>query len=179
MFVTPVDSENNLFRVEQAVSEHLAAKILATDWINQPWQPQQGQESWARRRIQDIALPWIDQWHQEIQAQWPGLEQAMGRKLQPYFGTAWWVDQPGFTCSMHTDGEMPGSLHLTWQGPGTAFYWFRDPAHLRWQCPSTPNAGYAMINVPDQDGSRRLLWHAMLTPVDYYRITSYTWIVPI
>ena len=42
------------------------------------------------------------------------------------------------------------------------------------------NAGYIMINKPDDQGYRKLLWHAMLTPVptDTFRLTSYTWIIP-
>ena len=40
MLVTPIDSENNLFRVEPAVSVELAQLVMSTDWINLPWQPQ-------------------------------------------------------------------------------------------------------------------------------------------
>jgi hypothetical protein len=178
MLVTAVDSENNLFRVEHAVSAELADKVMATNWITLPWQRQEGQESWARRRIVDTAIPWIDQWHRELGQQWPTIEQHLDRKLHPYSGTAWWLDEPEFTCSMHTDGEMPGSMHLTWRGPGTSFYWHKDPATLRYQTPEQPNAGYIMINQPDAAGYRRLLWHAMLTPSDSYRITSYTWMIP-
>jgi len=177
MFVTAVDSENNLFKVEHAVSAELAAKVVATDWLSLPWQRQGGQENWARRRITDSSIPWIDQWHQEVESQWSNIERHIGRRLQPC-GTAWWLDEPGFTCSMHTDGEMPGAMHLTWRGPGTAFYWYKNPSTLRYQTPEQPNAGYIMINQPDSTGYRRLLWHAMLTPSDSYRITSYTWMHP-
>lgn len=179
MFVNAIDNENNLFRVEHAVSEELAMQVMATDWMALPWQRQEGQENWARRRITDSDIPWIDQWHGELNDQWAVIEQSVGRKLHPYSGTAWWLDEPGFTCSMHTDGEMPGSMHLTWQGPGTAFYWHKDPATLRYQTLAQPNAGYIMINQADAQGYRQLLWHAMLTPSDSYRITSYTWIHPI
>ena len=178
VFVTPVDSENNLFRVEHAVSAELASQVLATDWMSLPWQRQEGQENWSRRRITDAAISWIDQWHQEVSSQWPMIEQQVGRKLHSYSGTAWWLDEPGFTCSMHTDGEMPGSMHLTWVGPGTAFYWYRDPATLRYQTPKQPNSGYIMINQADAQGYRPLLWHAMLTPVptNTFRLTSYSWL---
>lgn len=178
MLVTPIDSENNLFKVEHAVSEDLAEQVLATDWMTLPWTRQEGQENWARRRIIDTDITWINQWHHELNKQWPTVEQQVGRKLHPYSGTAWWVDEPGFTCSMHTDGEMPGSMHLIWQGPGTAFYWHKNPSMLRYQTPEQPNAGYIMINQADSTGYRQLLWHAMLTPVDSYRVTSYTWISP-
>lgn len=178
MLITPVDHEPNLFQVHNAVSADLVAQIQQTDWLSQPWTPQEGQESWSRRRLINTSIAWIGQWDQEIAAQWNQIETAVSRPLQPYGGTAWWVDEPGFTCAMHTDGEMPGSMHLVWQGPGTAFYWYKDPTTLRWQTPSTANAGYVMINQPDADGSRKLLWHAMLTPSTIYRVTSYTWIVP-
>jgi hypothetical protein len=179
MLVTAIDNENNLFRVEHAVSEELAAKVMATDWMALPWTRQEGQESWPRRLITNTAIPWIDQWHQEVSSQWSVIEQCIGRKLQHYCGTAWWVDEPGFICKMHTDGEMPGSMHLIWRGPGTAFYWHNDPATLRYQTPEQSNAGYIMINQADSTGYRPLLWHAMLTPADSYRITSYTWTRPI
>jgi len=178
MQITAVDQDHNLFRVTDVFPHSLVEKILTTDWMNLPWQPQEGQENWARRRIVDTAIPWIDQWHEEISSQWSYIEQQVGRKLHPYFGTAWWLDEPGFTCSMHTDGEMPGSMHLVWRGPGTAFYWHKDPATLRYQTPAQPNAGYIMINQADDSGYRKLLWHAMLTPSDSYRITSYTWTHP-
>ncbi len=178
MLVTAIDSENNLFRVEHAVSAELAAQVIATDWLSLPWLRQEGQENWTRRRIVDTAISWIDQWHTELNQQWSKIEQRVGKPLHPYSGTAWWLDEPGFICSMHTDGEMPGSMHLTWQGPGTAFYWHKDPATLRYQTPEQPNAGYIMINQADCTGYRQLLWHAMLTPSDSYRITSYTWIYP-
>jgi len=168
MLVTAVDSEINLFRVTHAVSTELAAQVLTTDWMNLPWQRQEGQENWARRRITDTAIPWIDQWHSELNQQWSTLEQGVGRKLHPYSGTAWWLDEPGFTCSMH----------LTWQGPGTAFYWYKDPKTLRYQTPEQSNAGYAMINQAHSTGYRSLIWHAMLSPSDSYRISSYTWITP-
>ena len=178
MQIIPIDSENNLFRVEDLLTQDLVEQVLATDWLNIPWQRQEGQENWARRRLKNAALPWTDQWDQQLCQIWNDIAKAVGVNLQPYFGTAFWLDEPGFTCGMHTDGELPGSLHMTWVGPGTTFYWHKDPYTLRYQVPSTPNAGYIMINCADETGYRKLLWHAMLTPVENFRITSYTWIIP-
>lgn len=184
MIITSVDSENNLFRVEQVFDSELVEKILSTDWLNLPWARQEGQENWLRRRIDDTAIHWIDLWHQHMNALWPDIEQQLGIPIHSYGGTAFWLDEPGFTCSMHTDGELPGSMHLTWLGSepthGTAFYWHKDPDTLRYQVPMQPNAGYIMINQPDSLGYRRLLWHAMLTPVpqNTFRLTTYTWIIP-
>lgn len=184
MNIYPVDNENNLFRIQQVFDPDLVSQVLNTDWLNMPWQRQEGQESWARRRIDNTALPWIDQWHSHMRHAWPEIEQSVGVPIHGYTDTAFWLDEPGFTCSMHTDGEMPGSLQLTWIGSdashGTAFYWFKDHNSLRYQVPMEPNAGYIMINKANDQGYRKLLWHAMLTPVpeNSFRLTSYTWIIP-
>ena len=184
MTIYPVDNELNLFRLEQVFEQDLVEKVLSTDWLNLPWQRQEGQERWARRRVDNTALPWIDQWHNYMRQIWPSIEQQLGVAIHGYTDTAFWIDEPGFTCSLHTDGEMPGSLHLTWIGSaethGTAFYWYKDINSLRYQVPMQPNAGYIMINEPSEDSYRKLLWHAMLTPVpeNTFRLTSYTWITP-
>lgn len=184
MKITAVDKEQNLFRIEDVFEQTLVDHVLTTDWSNLPWQRQEGQENWPRRRINNCALSWIDQWHKHMQDIWPEVEQQLGIPIHNYTDTAFWLDDPGFTCSMHTDGEMPGSLQLNWIGSdishGTAFYWFKDPNALRYQTPFEPNAGYIMINKADDQGYRKLLWHAMLTPVpkNSFRLTSYTWIIP-
>lgn len=180
MQITAVDQDLNLFRVENVFPPELVAQVQSTDWMCLPWDRQPGQESWPRRRVQESAIPWIEEWHQHLARSWPQVSQQLGIELEPYSGTAFWIDEPGFTCSMHTDGEMPGSLHLTWQGPGTEFYWYKDPSTIRYRAPSRPNSGYIMINQPDATGYRRLLWHAMPTPVELntFRLTTYTWIIP-
>lgn len=184
MNIQAVDNENNLFRIQEVFDQLLVNKILATDWINLPWQKQEGQENWLRRRVDNSSLPWINEWHQHLQKIWPEIERQLGIPIQGYTDTAFWLDEPGFTCTMHTDGELPGSLQLTWIGSehnhGTAFYWYKDPDALRYQVPMQPNAGYIMINKAADNGYRRLLWHAMLTtvPENTFRLTSYTWITP-
>lgn len=178
MQVTPIDDENNLFAVSDVFSDDLVEKVLSTPWQQLDWIRQEGQENWARRRIKDSELTWLSQWDQELSLRWPSMEQQLGIELHPYYGTAFWLDEPGFTCSMHTDGELPGSLHLTWIGPGTTFYWYKDPSAVRYQVMPKPNSGYIMINRADSAGYRKLLWHAMLEPSQSFRITSYTWINP-
>lgn len=180
MQITPVDSECNLFRVENVFSQDLVHKVMSTPWLDLEWHKQDGQENWSRRRIMDSAIPWIDQWHRELNESWHQIGEQVGTPTAGYTGTAFWIDEPGFTCSMHTDGELPGSLHLTWVGSGTTFYWYKDPMSVRYQVPSCPNAGYIMINQPDDTGYRRLLWHDMPHPVpqNLFRLTTYSWINP-
>ena len=181
MQITAIDDQADLFQVTNAVSSALAHLVLATDWNSLPWTKQQGQEHWRRRRIDETAIPWVEQWHNELQLLWPQIEQHIGARLFLYSGTAFWLDEPGFACNMHTDGEMPGSLHLNWSGPATCFYWYNNSASVRYQFPTEPNTGYLMINRTDSCGYRKLLWHDMTTPVqpNTFRLTTYTWINPI
>lgn len=180
MKITAVDQELNLFCVENVFPQQLVKQILETPWMQLPWHKQEGQELWPRRRILDSAIPWINDWHSHLSRAWESIGNQIGVELQPYQGTAFWLDEPGFTCAMHTDGELPGSLHLTWCGPGTTFYWHKDPDTVRYQVPEQPNCGYIMVNQPDSIGYRRLLWHAMLTPVEptAFRLTTYSWMIP-
>jgi len=180
MQITAVDNENNLFKVENVFPQELVEKVMSTPWMELEWDRQEGQENWSRRRIRETAMPWIDEWHTHLSKSWHEIGKQIGIETESYQGTAFWIDEPGFTCSMHTDGELPGSLHLTWIGPGTTFYWYKDPATVRYQVPEQPNCGYIMVNKPDAQGYRKLLWHAMLTPVELntFRLTTYSWMTP-
>ena len=184
MQITPVDQDNNLFFVKDIFPQTLVDKIISTDWMTLPWQRQEGQESWPRKRIDNAALTWNHEWDQICQQIWPVLEQSIGYKVGNYQGTAWWLDEPGFTCAIHTDGEMPGAVQMTWIGNanlGTSFYQYKNSNSLRHQFVVSPNTGYIMINRLQPEGYRKLQWHAMLNPVpaDQYRISSYSWITTI
>ena len=179
MQITAVDSEHNLFQVQDVFSSELVEQVLATPWLELAWTRQEGPFR-LRRYIKDSAISWLPQWVQELDQYWTTIQQKLDIKLAPYSGTAFWLDEPGFTCSIHTDGEMSGSLHIPWIGTGTSFYWYKDPATLRYQVPALPNSGYIMINQADSTGFRKLIWHGMLKPVpqNTFRLTSYTWLTP-
>lgn len=185
MQIYAVDAWRDLFRVEGVCPDDLVNAILTTEWSALRWQRQEDQQHWRRRRIDSEEIAWIHSWDQHMRAIWPAIESAVGRSLRPYSGTAWWLDEPGFVCDLHTDGEMPGAMQLTWIGVsaslGTAFYHYRDPASLRYQFPMQSNTGYIILNQADQTGYRHLQWHGMLTPVpdDTYRLNSYSWIFPL
>lgn len=183
MQITSVDQDQDLFCVTDIVSQDLQDKILSTPWLDLKFVRQEGQENWPRRRILEQEIEWLEQWQTEISTQWSELQQQLQVKLEPYSGTAFWIDEPGFTCAIHTDGEMPGSLHLSWIGNenlGTTFYHSKNPDHVRFRHQFKPNSGYAMINQANSQGYRHLQWHGMLDPVpeNTYRLTSYTWLRP-
>lgn len=184
MQLKPVDQYQDLFAVHDVFPDSLVQAILKTDWLNLPWQRQEGQELWARRRINDDALPWISEWSNFCQQLWPQLSALLGMPLLAYQGTAWWLDEPGFTCALHTDGEMPGAMQISWIGAlpdlGTAFYHYKNSQSLRHQFEMKSNSGYIMINSAQNQGFRHLQWHGMLTavPPNTFRLSSYSWITP-
>ena len=184
MQLVPIDHNNNLFQVSDAVSSELEKKILSTDWTRLRFIKQPGQETWSRRLIVNDQIEWIGQWNQEMHNSWPKLQEIMKVELYPYVKTAFWLDDPGFTCGIHTDGELAGSLQLSWIGDkslATEFFYTKDFNDKRFSQSFIPNTGYAMVNLPDKDGSRYLQWHGMLNPVpqDTYRLTSYVWLLPV
>lgn len=184
MRITAVDEYRDLFSVSDIVSEDLKQKILSTPWTDLDYTAQPAQENWPRRLIIKDQLPWLNQWTDELTQAWSQLESDIGVKLEPYTDTAFWIDEPGFTCTIHTDGEMPGSLHLSWigeSGLGTTFYHSKNPKHVRHRHEFCPNSGYIMINQANDVGYRHLQWHGMLEPVpaDSFRLTSYTWLIPV
>lgn len=184
MHIAPVDHYRDLFIVNNVLPENLVQSVLTTDWTNLPWTRQPYQEHMRRRRIQSDSLPWIDQWHQYLYNIWPSIAQMLDIDIGTYTGsTAWWLDEPDFVCDLHTDGEMPGAMQLTWIGTenlGTSFFHYKNTNFLRYQFPMRVNCGYIMINQLNDQNYRHLQWHAMLNPVPHnsFRLTSYSHIKP-
>jgi len=182
MQIIPVDDQNNLYVIQDLLPQSMVDKVLSTSWESIPWQRQDGQENWLRRCIDDSKLIWFGEFEQNLSQLWNQIAQSIGREILPYQGTAWWLDEPGFTCPLHTDGEMPGSMQITWFGDadtGTTFYYYKDSSSLRFQVPVKSNCGYIMINTADNSGYRKLQWHGMPACTQHFRLTSYSWITEI
>jgi hypothetical protein len=175
--IVPVDSDHRVWSVEDLLPADLAEEITHTPWLDLAWQPSIGQESWPRRMIS-----WQDaqaqQLSQLISAELPQINQALGTRFTQA-GGHFWVDLPGFTVPIHTDGHLPNSMQLYWTVPGpewgTGFYRYKQTDSLIYQCVSRPNSGYIMLNHLEDNGSQPLLWHAMLNPVPEgtIRVSSY------
>lgn len=180
MRIEPVDSNHNLYSICDCYSKDLVAKILATPWLDMPWKPQLGQETWTRRRIDMVDLPWQDQWGSETRQSWFRLSMSLKRPLLKYdvAYTCFWIDMPGFTCGLHTDGCLPGAIQLAWHGDvdlSTRFYIGQDREQVRLHQPFVANTGYVMVNRTGQFREPGL-WHDMPVPVpnNQYRVSSYT-----
>jgi hypothetical protein len=179
MLTTAIDQDNNLFLVKDVLSDELVQKVLSTDWLNLPHQKYNPNS--LRRHIDQADIPWIDQWATELAQACVLASQQAGQNLGSYAGTGFWLDEAGFEFSCHTDGEIPGSMHLYWIGNenlGTRFYYHKNRNVLRKQFDFEPNSGYLLKNCPDDSGYRLLQWHDMpaTVPVGTYRLTSYTWL---
>ena len=174
---TPVDDRGRLWAVEDLLPPDQLADIMATPWQDLAWNPSGGQESWPRRQI-----AWDDPTAQRlgsyISAELPQINRALGTAFRQC-GGHFWVDQPGFTVPLHTDGHVPNAMQMYWTVPGaewgTGFYRYKHTDSLMYQYQSRPNTGYIMLNHLEDNGSQPLLWHAMLNPVPEgaIRVTSY------
>ena len=182
MLVTPVDQDCNLFRITDLIPQSLMEKILQTQWMSLDYTLQEGNRN-LRRRIRDNQLPWLGEWHDCIHTKWHSITQQTGCNHLQYVDTGFWVDQETYTCPIHTDGELPGSMQMFWIGNstdiGTTWYYYRDhPDKVRYAFEFVPNTGYIMINKPEPNGYRKLQWHGMLHPVpdNTIRVSSYSWL---
>ena len=174
---TPVDDRGRLWSVEDLLPAEELADILSTPWLNLAWSPSGGQETWARRQVN-----WDDataqRFGQYINQQLPAINRALGTEFAQS-GGHFWIDLPGFTVPLHTDGHVPNAMQMYWIMPGvewgTGFYRYRRTDSLFYQSVSRPNTGYIMLNHLEDNGSQPLLWHAMLNPVPEgtIRVSSY------
>lgn len=181
MKVTAVDNDCNLFQVENFVPLSLVEKILNTKWLDLDYEHENNQLTWKRRKIKESSIPWFWEWRTLLETAWKVMIQQLGPHAWPYKtypSSTFWLDEPGFECPVHTDGELPGAVQIYWVGSadqGTVFYHNKDAKSTRHKFEFKPNYGYAMINVPNQQQYRKLQWHGMTTtvPLNSYRISSY------
>lgn len=179
MNIYPVDETKRLFRVENILPEYLYSRLLGkVAWQDIPYGKQPGQESWPRRLLNsDMGI--LAEVNETIMTLKDEIGKCCGVSFN-YASTGWWYDEPGFTVSIHTDGELPSSMQIFWVMPtdrhGTKFYTHRDGKEVRYAPPALSNTGYIMLNKPNQDGSQPLHWHGMLVPVpqNTFRVCSYT-----
>jgi hypothetical protein len=189
MHVTPVDGYNNLFQVEDLVPESLLAKINSTDWLSLPYEITDKQEHFVRKSILDETLPWNQEWRDNIdlfrRTVLLKLLADMGIRLKQWHTTTWWIDEPGFNCGMHVDDpRVKVVIQMYWIGQeinGTTFYNSDNFDSVRKQFIAKPNTGYLAIHIKDDNNQLPELWHAMMEPIpeNTFRLTSFTWFVPV
>jgi len=182
MQITAVDQDHNLFAIIDLVPQSLVDKILETDWLSLEHTLTEGNRL-LRRQVQNNQLPWIDEWHDCMRQSWQSIVEQTTCNHLNYADTGFWIDMPTYTCPIHTDGELPGSIQMYWIGAdtniGTTWYHHKNQLdQTRHVFKFIPNTGYIMINQPEPNGYRKLQWHGMLTPVpdNSFRVSSYSWL---
>ena len=187
MQIAPIDQDNNLFEIINLIPQSLVEKITQTPWLNLEYTLEDGHKKLRRRINKDRQLPWIDEFHACIDQAWETIVKHTGCDHLEYLNldgsaTGFWIDMPTYTCSIHTDGELPGAIQMYWIGAsedlGTTWYHYNDPITIRHSFEFKPNTGYIMINQQNPNGYRKLQWHGMLTPVpdNSFRVSSYSWL---
>jgi hypothetical protein len=170
--------DSRLFAITNALPEELTTPLDNLDWLSIPWIRQEGQQDWLRRRLDCADTP-LANINEYIANNLQSIGDAVGVKFA-YADTYWWIDEPGFTVGIHTDGHLPSSMQLFWIMPteqhGTVFYNSKDPSDVKKAFSGVTNTGYLMLNGQDPDGFQPLQWHGMLTPVpdNTIRVCSYT-----
>ena len=177
MLITKLDNEGRLYSVTNLLPDDQVRDILSLDWLNLPWARGSMQESWARRQIA-WDHPDIGRVSKHINDMLPEINAQLKTNFTRAEGI-WWVDEPGFTCGMHTDGQLPNSMQIYWIVPGpeygTCFYEYNNWNSVKHHFISETNNGYIMLNHLNEDGSQPLQWHAMTRPVPEgtFRLSSY------
>ena len=175
MNITAVARATDLFRVNDIYPQELLAEFAATDHLQSAWRKEDWQDEYPRRRL--IYAP------DSIYTQLENCVKAHLHTISTFIGidiaacdTGFWLDLPGFCMTPHLDNDgvsasMQIYLNVNESSLGTVFY--NPDNSVRYQSPYTINAGYIMLNGPQQT-------HGMGNPVpaDSYRISSYTWFYP-
>jgi len=179
MKAVSVDDTNRLWAISDLLETEQVKYIINLPWDEFPWSRNTLQDEWLRRRIHSehpevqLVSTWIDDKLKDINL-------SIGTNFTRSHGI-WWLDEPGFSCPMHTDGHLPNSMQIYWlaanEDLGTSFYHHKiqHKEYLRQMFPSKTNSGYLMLNHREIDGSQPLQWHGMFNrvPENTYRLSSY------
>lgn len=178
MIIVPVDNRLNLFRVENVLSEKTIEKIQQENFANYPYELQEGQLDWNRKKLLSNDL--FKQIDVEFNNKLDKIELATNVSfITKHCYSSFWLDYSGFLCPVHEDGAERGytpamamQLYLS-ESPdklGTTWYYDANGKQIRYEFPYKINTGYLMFNGPGQ-------WHGMINaiPAGHNRISSYTY----
>ena len=171
MKITPVDSKNDLFFVENIYPQNLIDDLNVLDHLLTPSRSEDMQQDWPRKKLYHTESVYdiINRYVQSIQAI---IEQSVHTKFRSC-ETAFWLDLPGFDMESHLDNDgvyaaMQIYLRENSKPMPTVFY--NSDGSVRFEPEYRVNSGYLMLNNKNQ-------WHTMpyTVPENEYRLTSYTW----
>ncbi len=179
MKISPIDSTPDLFKVDEILPWDLIRQIEKEDLWSYPWEFQNMQNSWKRRKliIQNTLLAQVDYYYNQV------LDLiAEETKIiweNKHCNSSFWLDYEGFDCAVHLDGEernftplmaMQVFLSESESNLGTVFYHDEQGKNIRYECPYKINTGYLQFNHARQ-------WHGMPNRIlpGELRLSSYTY----
>jgi hypothetical protein len=175
MTITPVDSKNDLFFVENIYPQNLLTDLLAIDHLQTPSKTEELQSDYPRKKLilTDFRYNAIVEYVQSLQT-------IITKHLNTKFlgcDTAFWLDLPGFEMGNHLDnnGDVDGNwvamqIYLTENTKPMPTVFYNSDGTVRFRPEYRINCGYLMLNNTEH-------WHAMpyAVPKNEYRLTTYTW----
>lgn len=175
MKITPVDSKQDLFYVENFYPDNLLEAFCNQDHTSVPWKKEDWQIEYPRRRLIQTAGSIYDEMNKHVNSKIETISQVTKVNFM-CADTGFWLDEPSFSMSPHLDNSgvfasMQVFLNNNASNLGTTFY--NSDKTVRFQPDYKINTGYIMINNEAQI-------HGMTNPVpeNSYRISSYTWFYP-
>jgi hypothetical protein len=180
MIITPVDSQLDLFIVEDVLPADLLTQINNEDLWSYPWEKQNMQAAWDRRLLQpesESPLGRVDNYYNQLLDQ---IADAVNIEFEhKSCWSSFWLDYENYSCSIHEDGAERGytpllamQVYLTESADNLGTVWYLDAEgkHIRHAFPYKQNTGYLMLNHAGQ-------WHGMLNkvPANHLRLSSYTY----
>jgi hypothetical protein len=173
MKITAVDTQKNLFVVEDFYPAELLDRFLATDHLLTAHKKEAMQNDWPRRRLVKEPDSIYELFDNYVKSRTEEIGKIIGISLMGS-DTGFWLDEPGFCMNSHVDiVQVAMQVYLNHNDPllGTVFY--NPDCSVRHKPNYKINTGYIMINNPNQ-------FHGMGVPVpkDTYRISSYSWLHP-
>jgi len=171
MTITPVDSKNDLFFVEEIYTPEILMQIAEIDHLQSDCEIQDLQEHHPRQKIKHSKLIYkqINEYVQNLN--WK-IQSAIGMDFNAC-DTAFWLDLPGFDMQSHLDNDgvyAAMQIYLTENTKPMPTVFYNSDGSIRFEPEYRVNSGYLMLNNMNQ-------WHAMpyTVPDNEYRLTSYTW----
>jgi hypothetical protein len=180
MIITPVDSQLDLFIIDDVLPSSLLHDITQLDLWSCSWEEQPMQSGWNRRKlVTDNQLLFIEV-DQHYNNALDTIAQATGIVFEhKHCWSSFWLDYENYVCNIHEDGAERGytplmamQVYLTESQDNLGTVWYHDAEgkHIRYACPYKQNTGYLMLNHAGQ-------YHGMLNkvPSGHLRLSSYTY----
>lgn len=171
MTITPVDSKNDLFFVDDIYTSEILRQIAETDHLLSDCEIQDLQELYPRKKIKN-SKPVYKQINEYIKNLNQSIQSTIGMDFDAC-DTGFWLDLPGFDMQSHLDNDgvyAAMQIYLTENTKPMPTVFYNSDGSVRFEPQYRVNSGYLMLNNMNQ-------WHAMpyTVPNNEYRLTSYTW----